>query len=69
MNFKQQFSEILNALGFTDSAKKKNITGAQWVEIESSFKEKYIGLRLSARHMKPLLVRFQHTALIMWISV
>ena len=41
MNFKQQFSEILNALGFTDSAKKKNITDAQWVEIESSFKEKY----------------------------
>lgn len=41
MNFKQMFSAVLAALGFTDKAKSKTLTEDDWKQIESSFKEKY----------------------------
>lgn len=41
MNFKQKFTQILQALGFVDKAAKNELNDAEWTSIEAAFKEKY----------------------------
>jgi len=41
MNFKKQFSQILLALGFTEKAKKKELTQQDWEKIAQNWKETF----------------------------